>query len=168
MQRLFVAVTFKQCGSRRRRVQPLTTYPPLLHHSHDPLVFQPRKLQAFGLLAGRRHDVDLRGAIRAFFAGTVRHHRRNVHQRARQVFDRNPLDLPDFVIGNVQIAQRFGAVGGPLTLIETVGLRTFVAECERMAASYGQRFTPPAGLRARAKSGESFYAATPSAKAVAG
>jgi 3-hydroxyacyl-CoA dehydrogenase/enoyl-CoA hydratase/3-hydroxybutyryl-CoA epimerase len=49
--------------------------------------------------------------------------------------------------------------GGPLSLIETVGLDRFVAECKRMAERYGPRFQPPPGLVARARRGEKFYPA---------
>ena len=38
--------------------------------------------------------------------------------------------------------------GGPLSLIDTVGGATFVAECKRMAESYGARFAPSASRRA--------------------
>ena len=48
--------------------------------------------------------------------------------------------------------------GGTLSLIETVGLQTFVDECDRMAAAYGERFTVPDSLRQRAKEGRGFYA----------
>lgn len=47
--------------------------------------------------------------------------------------------------------------GGTLSFIDTVGIRHFVAECDRMAAAYGPRFEVSDWLRARAKSGESFY-----------
>jgi 3-hydroxyacyl-CoA dehydrogenase / enoyl-CoA hydratase / 3-hydroxybutyryl-CoA epimerase len=47
--------------------------------------------------------------------------------------------------------------GGTLSLIETVGLKQFVADCDRMAKSYGPRFKPSKGLRARAASNENFY-----------
>jgi 3-hydroxyacyl-CoA dehydrogenase/enoyl-CoA hydratase/3-hydroxybutyryl-CoA epimerase len=49
--------------------------------------------------------------------------------------------------------------GGPLSLMETVGLQAFVASCERMAGIYGPRFNPSPWLRARVERGESFYAA---------
>ncbi|HEY0938507.1 MAG TPA: 3-hydroxyacyl-CoA dehydrogenase NAD-binding domain-containing protein [Steroidobacter sp.] len=49
--------------------------------------------------------------------------------------------------------------GGPLSLIETVGLERFVAEAERMASAYGARFAPSDWLRARAEQGETFYEA---------
>ncbi|MCC7259194.1 MAG: enoyl-CoA hydratase/isomerase family protein [Gammaproteobacteria bacterium] len=49
--------------------------------------------------------------------------------------------------------------GGTLSLIDTVGLATFVAECERMAKAYGPRFTPTEGLRRMASRGEVFFPA---------
>ncbi len=48
--------------------------------------------------------------------------------------------------------------GGTLSLIETVGLQTFVDECDRMAAAYGERFAVPDSLREQAKAGRGFYA----------
>lgn len=47
--------------------------------------------------------------------------------------------------------------GGTLSLIETIGLAAFVAECDRMAASYGPRFAVSQWLRERAANGASFY-----------
>jgi 3-hydroxyacyl-CoA dehydrogenase/enoyl-CoA hydratase/3-hydroxybutyryl-CoA epimerase len=49
--------------------------------------------------------------------------------------------------------------GGTLSLIETVGLAQFVADCDRLAAKYGQRFAVPESLRQRAARGEGFYPA---------
>ncbi len=49
--------------------------------------------------------------------------------------------------------------GGTLSFIETVGLKAFVAECDRLAAAYGPRFEVPASLRDRAAKGETFYPA---------
>ena len=46
--------------------------------------------------------------------------------------------------------------GGTVSLIETVGLASFVEECDRMAEAYGDRFLPPEGLRAKAQAGEGF------------
>ena len=48
--------------------------------------------------------------------------------------------------------------GGTLSLVETVGLQKFVAECERMAARYGPRFAPSAWLKERARNNRLFYA----------
>ncbi|HVS14107.1 MAG TPA: 3-hydroxyacyl-CoA dehydrogenase NAD-binding domain-containing protein [Thermoanaerobaculia bacterium] len=47
--------------------------------------------------------------------------------------------------------------GGPLSLIDTVGAATFVAECEALAERFGERFRPNALLREMAEKGESFY-----------
>jgi 3-hydroxyacyl-CoA dehydrogenase/enoyl-CoA hydratase/3-hydroxybutyryl-CoA epimerase len=47
--------------------------------------------------------------------------------------------------------------GGTLSFIETVGLKAFVAECDRLAAAYGSRFQVPASLRDRAAKNELFY-----------
>ncbi|MBW3558375.1 MAG: enoyl-CoA hydratase/isomerase family protein [Proteobacteria bacterium] len=47
--------------------------------------------------------------------------------------------------------------GGPLSLIESVGPRSFVDECDRLAATYGERFRPPEPLREMATAGGSYY-----------
>jgi 3-hydroxyacyl-CoA dehydrogenase/enoyl-CoA hydratase/3-hydroxybutyryl-CoA epimerase len=47
--------------------------------------------------------------------------------------------------------------GGPISLIDQVGLKAFVETCDRLAAAYGPRFTPPALLRDMAAKGETFY-----------
>ena len=47
--------------------------------------------------------------------------------------------------------------GGPVSLIDTVGLEAFVNECDRMAQTYGPRFTPPQLLRDMAAAKETFY-----------
>jgi 3-hydroxyacyl-CoA dehydrogenase/enoyl-CoA hydratase/3-hydroxybutyryl-CoA epimerase len=46
--------------------------------------------------------------------------------------------------------------GGTLSLIETVGLPQFVAECDRLAQRYGKRFAPTPKLRDMAKTGKGF------------
>jgi len=51
--------------------------------------------------------------------------------------------------------------GGTLSFIETVGLKAFVAECDRLAAAYGPRFQVPAALRERAAKNELFYPMVP-------
>lgn len=47
--------------------------------------------------------------------------------------------------------------GGTLSLIETVGLRAFVADCDALASQFGERFRPSAWLRARADADEPFH-----------
>ncbi len=49
--------------------------------------------------------------------------------------------------------------GGAISQIHTLGIDQFVSECDRMAQSYGARFTPPKMLREMAANGEQFYAA---------
>jgi 3-hydroxyacyl-CoA dehydrogenase/enoyl-CoA hydratase/3-hydroxybutyryl-CoA epimerase len=49
--------------------------------------------------------------------------------------------------------------GGPLSLIDTVGIKEFVARCQGMAERYGGRFSPSPWLKERAARGEPFYAA---------
>jgi 3-hydroxyacyl-CoA dehydrogenase / enoyl-CoA hydratase / 3-hydroxybutyryl-CoA epimerase len=56
--------------------------------------------------------------------------------------------------------------GGTISFIDGIGLPKFVAECDRLAAAYGDRFTPPKLLRDMAAKGESFYPDT-EAKAAA-
>ncbi len=47
--------------------------------------------------------------------------------------------------------------GGTLSYIETIGLKAFVAESDRLAAAYGPRFEVPESLRERAAKNELFY-----------
>jgi len=49
--------------------------------------------------------------------------------------------------------------GGTLSYIDTIGIRAFVAECDRLAKRYGKRFKPSKWLRERAKRNEPFHAA---------
>lgn len=48
--------------------------------------------------------------------------------------------------------------GGPLSLIETVGIRQFVATCDEFAATAGPRFIPSKALRDKARLDVGFYA----------
>ena len=48
--------------------------------------------------------------------------------------------------------------GGTLSYIDTMGVREFVAECDRMAKAYGERFEVSSWLRERAVKSQSFYA----------
>jgi 3-hydroxyacyl-CoA dehydrogenase / enoyl-CoA hydratase / 3-hydroxybutyryl-CoA epimerase len=47
--------------------------------------------------------------------------------------------------------------GGPVSLVDTVGIAKFVQECDSLAQKYGERFTPPKLLREMAAKGETFY-----------
>lgn len=47
--------------------------------------------------------------------------------------------------------------GGAISLIDQVGVRTFVAECDELAKNYGPQFAVPKLLRDMAAKGRSFY-----------
>lgn len=47
--------------------------------------------------------------------------------------------------------------GGPISLIEQVGIGRFVVECDRLADLYGERFRPSPMLREMAERGQRFY-----------
>ena len=47
--------------------------------------------------------------------------------------------------------------GGPVSLIDSVGVAAFVETCDRLAQKYGPRFAPPQLLRDMAARGETFY-----------
>jgi 3-hydroxyacyl-CoA dehydrogenase / enoyl-CoA hydratase / 3-hydroxybutyryl-CoA epimerase len=47
--------------------------------------------------------------------------------------------------------------GGTLSYIDTVGIATFVRDCDRLAQLFGPRFSPSAWLRERAAKGHGFY-----------
>jgi 3-hydroxyacyl-CoA dehydrogenase/enoyl-CoA hydratase/3-hydroxybutyryl-CoA epimerase len=49
--------------------------------------------------------------------------------------------------------------GGTLSFIDTVGIRQFVADCERMSKRYGKRFKPSKWLKERAERNEPFHGA---------
>ena len=47
--------------------------------------------------------------------------------------------------------------GGTISYIETEGLKDFVAEADRLAQAYGDRFAVSDSLRSMSESGETFY-----------
>jgi 3-hydroxyacyl-CoA dehydrogenase/enoyl-CoA hydratase/3-hydroxybutyryl-CoA epimerase len=55
--------------------------------------------------------------------------------------------------------------GGTLSYIDTIGIRAFVAECERMSKRYGKRFKPSKWLKQRAERNEPFHVAEGSERA---
>ncbi len=57
--------------------------------------------------------------------------------------------------------------GGPITYIDQIGLKAFVAHADEYAARYGERFAPPQLLRDMAGKGETFYGKFAGAKAAA-
>jgi 3-hydroxyacyl-CoA dehydrogenase / enoyl-CoA hydratase / 3-hydroxybutyryl-CoA epimerase len=49
-------------------------------------------------------------------------------------------------------------MGGTISQIQTVGVKPFVAECDRLAKAHGPRFAPPKLLRDMAAANRAFYA----------
>jgi len=47
--------------------------------------------------------------------------------------------------------------GGTISYIDTIGIKKFVEESDRLAQLYGPRFLPSAWLRDKAAKGEDFY-----------
>eukprot|EP01137_Pigoraptor_chileana_P020539 Opistho-2@83027 len=48
-------------------------------------------------------------------------------------------------------------LGGTLSFVDTVGIKTFVVEADRLADTYGERFRPTQKLREMAEAGKGFY-----------
>ncbi len=57
--------------------------------------------------------------------------------------------------------------GGPLSLIDMVGVKAFVETCDALAQKYGERFKPTRLLRDMAEKGDTFYARFAPEKAAA-
>ena len=57
--------------------------------------------------------------------------------------------------------------GGPLSMIDGIGVQHFVEECDALTRKFGARFAPPKLLREMAAKGEHFYPAPQQAKAAA-
>jgi 3-hydroxyacyl-CoA dehydrogenase / enoyl-CoA hydratase / 3-hydroxybutyryl-CoA epimerase len=67
------------------------------------------------------------------------------------------LDPRDADVGSI-LAWGFAPyTGGVISLMDCMGLKTFVAECDQLADQYGPRFVPCKLLRDLANSGDSFY-----------
>jgi len=67
------------------------------------------------------------------------------------------LDPRDADVGSI-LAWGFAPyTGGVISLMDCMGLKKFVAECDELAEKYGQRFVPCKLLQDLANSGESFY-----------
>ncbi|WP_321396562.1 3-hydroxyacyl-CoA dehydrogenase NAD-binding domain-containing protein [Emcibacter sp.] len=47
--------------------------------------------------------------------------------------------------------------GGPLSMVDTIGVKKFCEEADKLANRFGPHFTPPALLRKKAEKGENFY-----------
>ncbi|MGF1453797.1 MAG: 3-hydroxyacyl-CoA dehydrogenase NAD-binding domain-containing protein [Alphaproteobacteria bacterium] len=73
-------------------------------------------------------------------------------------FEENVLtDVRDADVGAILGWGFAPYTGGPLSFIDTMGVREFVATCERLAQLYGERFMPNTLLREMAEAGDTFY-----------
>jgi 3-hydroxyacyl-CoA dehydrogenase/enoyl-CoA hydratase/3-hydroxybutyryl-CoA epimerase len=66
-------------------------------------------------------------------------------------------DPRDGDIGSIMGLGFAPQTGGAISLIDQVGIKKFVAECDALAQRYGQQFAVPKLLRDMAAKGESFY-----------
>ena len=70
----------------------------------------------------------------------------------------NVLTAPqDGDIGSIMGLGFAPQTGGAISLIDQVGIKTFVAECDELAKKYGKQFEVPKLLRDMAAKGQSFY-----------
>ncbi|MGH8431988.1 MAG: 3-hydroxyacyl-CoA dehydrogenase NAD-binding domain-containing protein, partial [Solimonas sp.] len=67
----------------------------------------------------------------------------------------NPIDAD---IGSILGIGYPAWTGGTLSYIDTLGPKTFVEDCQRLAQAWGPRFVPSEWLLARGNKGELFYA----------
>jgi 3-hydroxyacyl-CoA dehydrogenase/enoyl-CoA hydratase/3-hydroxybutyryl-CoA epimerase len=81
-------------------------------------------------------------------------------ESARCVEEKVVPEAADADLGSVLALGYPKWTGGTLSFIETEGLANFVAECDRLADLYGERFRPSAWLRERASSLHAFYPTT--------
>ena len=73
----------------------------------------------------------------------------------RDLMQQSKLDALNFTSPLEMLAEKFHVP--VLTFIDTMGVASFVAECDRLADRYGERFRPSAWLRARAAEARAFH-----------
>ena len=66
-------------------------------------------------------------------------------------------DVRDADVGSILGFGYAPFTGGTLSYIDGMGVKEFVALCERLAGRHGDRFKPAALLVEMAKKGETFY-----------
>lgn len=84
-------------------------------------------------------------------------------EAARTVEDGVVTDPREADVGSIVGFGFAPFTGGTLSYIDFMGAKNFVALCERLAAKYGPRFTPPKLLIDMAAKGETFYSRFPPA-----
>jgi len=79
-------------------------------------------------------------------------------ETARCLEEKVVIDVRDADVGSIMGWGFPPFRGGTVSNIDTVGLKPFVAECDKLAQKFGARFTPPTLLREMADQGKRFYA----------
>ncbi len=67
------------------------------------------------------------------------------------------IDPADGDVGSILGVGFPAYLGGPFSMMDTIGLARVVAECDRLAARYGEQYAAPQLLRDMAARGQSFY-----------
>ncbi|MCZ8182554.1 MAG: 3-hydroxyacyl-CoA dehydrogenase NAD-binding domain-containing protein [Beijerinckiaceae bacterium] len=78
-------------------------------------------------------------------------------EAARTVEEKVIVDVREADVGAILGFGFAPYTGGPLSYIDRMGTKAFVALCEKLAAKHGERFKPNKLLRAMARKGETFY-----------
>ncbi|MFN3481428.1 FAD-dependent oxidoreductase [Rhabdaerophilum calidifontis] len=78
-------------------------------------------------------------------------------EAARTVEEKVITDVREADVGAILGFGFAPYTGGPLSYIDRMGTKAFVALCERLAKAHGERFRPNKLLRAMARKGETFY-----------
>ncbi|MCZ8186921.1 MAG: 3-hydroxyacyl-CoA dehydrogenase NAD-binding domain-containing protein [Beijerinckiaceae bacterium] len=78
-------------------------------------------------------------------------------EAARTVEEKVITDVREADVGAILGFGFAPYTGGPLSYIDRMGTKAFVALCEKLAAKHGERFKPNKLLRAMARKGETFY-----------
>jgi 3-hydroxyacyl-CoA dehydrogenase/enoyl-CoA hydratase/3-hydroxybutyryl-CoA epimerase len=77
---------------------------------------------------------------------------------AARCFEEGVVDHPaDADLGAVMGLGFPSYTGGPLSLIDTIGVDVFVAECQALAERYGERFMPSRWMLVRGREGRLYY-----------
>lgn len=69
------------------------------------------------------------------------------------------IDPADGDVGSILGVGFPAYLGGPFSMMDTIGLDKVVAECDRLAARYGEQYAAPQLLRGMAAEGKTFYGA---------
>jgi 3-hydroxyacyl-CoA dehydrogenase / enoyl-CoA hydratase / 3-hydroxybutyryl-CoA epimerase len=78
-------------------------------------------------------------------------------EAARTVEEKVITDVREADVGAILGFGFAPYTGGPLSYIDRMGTKAFVALCEKLASKHGERFKPNKLLRAMARKGETFY-----------